>query len=172
MKRLDEAFAIWEQALALEPDRASTHYNMGNAYYGDKAYDQAIAAWSRAVELDHQYSKVYYNIGNAHFNMNQWARALDSYERAVAYDPENSDLHFNIAQVYIKQGDAERAIPALRRSLEYKQDPGMYYQLGALYHKLGQAREARLSFGRLLQLAPQHPKAAVVREALESMANP
>ena len=172
MNRPKEAVAIWEQALALEPDQASTHYNMGNAYYGEKAYEQAIAAWSRAVDLDDQYTKVHYNIGNAHFNMNQLAPALVAYERAVVHDPENADLHYNIAQVYIKQDDPERAIQALRRSLEYKQDPGAYYQLGALYAQRGHAREARLSFGRLLQLAPDHPKADIAREALGSVENP
>ena len=145
---------------------------MGTAYYREQAYDQAIDAWSRALDLDDQYPKVHYNIGNAHFNMNQLAPALVAYERAVVHDPENADLHYNIAQVYIKQDDPERAILSLRRSLEYKQDPGAYYQLGALYAQRGHAREARLSFGRLLQLAPDHPKADIAREALGSVENP
>ncbi|MBT5803250.1 MAG: tetratricopeptide repeat protein, partial [Gemmatimonadetes bacterium] len=75
---------------------------------------------------------------------------------------------YNIAQVHIERGDEEEAIRHLRQAIEHKvNDPEAYYQLGGLYYKLGKAREARLSFERFLQLAPDHPQADRVRQLLQ-----
>ena len=47
--RLDEAIAACNRALALEPDHAEAHYNLGCAWRLKGDLDQAIAALSRAI---------------------------------------------------------------------------------------------------------------------------
>ena len=69
--------------------------------------------------------------------------------------------------MHIERGDEEEAIRHLKQAIVHNvNDPEVYYQLGCLYHKLGKAREARLSFERFLELAPDHPQADRVRQLL------
>ena len=173
MGRVEDAFAVWEKALSLDPNRASTYYNMGNIHYHQGEYEQAIMAWSRVVELDADYKKVYYNMGNAYYKIKKLEQALEAYRQSLDRDPENSDIYYNIAQVYIDQGNDTEAIQYLRQSLEYNdQDPEAYYLLGGLYKKTNKVRQARLSYERFLQLSPAHPRANLIREVLQTLAQP
>ena len=51
LKRYDEAFAVYDKALALKPDLENAWLGRGNVFYDLKRYDEAFAAYDRALAL-------------------------------------------------------------------------------------------------------------------------
>ncbi len=57
----EEAIAQYEQALAVQPDRAETHYNLGSALHRQGRYAEALARYGRALALKPNYAQAHLN---------------------------------------------------------------------------------------------------------------
>ena len=49
--RFAEAITAFQEAIKEQPDSAEAHYNVGNAYIGQRDYLRALAAYRDAVRL-------------------------------------------------------------------------------------------------------------------------
>ena len=63
--KLDEAVAQYQQALALKPDFAEAHNNLGIALRDQGKLDEAVAQYRRALALNSRYGETYGNLGLA-----------------------------------------------------------------------------------------------------------
>ena len=60
--RFDESIAEWTRALAISPDDAKAHNNLGRALAGKGDFDQAIVHWQKALEIDPRYWEAHNNL--------------------------------------------------------------------------------------------------------------
>ena len=75
--RPDEAIAACNRAIALQPDLAEAHNNLGNALKDQGRLDEALACFRRAVELKPVYSGAASNlVYNLHFHPDHDAAAI------------------------------------------------------------------------------------------------
>ena len=75
--RLDEAIAACKRAIALKPDLAEAHNNLGNALKDQGRLDEALACFRRAVELKPAYSTAASNlVYSLHFHPDYDAQAI------------------------------------------------------------------------------------------------
>lgn len=69
----------YKAAIALNPKKAESHYNLGNALCVKADYPAAIAAYQQALELDPRNAPALYNLGNAYYMVNRFEEAVRVY---------------------------------------------------------------------------------------------
>jgi tetratricopeptide (TPR) repeat protein len=62
-KKLDEAVAAYNKAIALRPDYALAHHNLGIALAEQKKLDGAVAAYNKAIALQPDHALAYNSLG-------------------------------------------------------------------------------------------------------------
>jgi tetratricopeptide (TPR) repeat protein len=106
-KRAREAY---DEALALDPDHASAHVNLGRLLHeaGDPA--SAEPHYSRALEVRPEDATAAYNLGVALEDLGKLPEALLAYQKAVRLEPANADAHYNAASLAERLGRSAEAV--------------------------------------------------------------
>jgi tetratricopeptide (TPR) repeat protein len=86
-ENLDEAFAMIEQALALDPMSAAITDSLGWAYYQNKDYDQAIFYLEKAVQMEPDDPVITDHLGDAYSAKGRYREALYEWRRALDFNP-------------------------------------------------------------------------------------
>jgi predicted TPR repeat methyltransferase len=94
--RSDEAVALIERSLELEPERADWYSNLGIVLQDRLRLDEAIAAYRRAIALDPAHANAYSNLGVVLRATGDIAGAEAAYRAAIRIDPEHSDAYHNL----------------------------------------------------------------------------
>lgn len=84
-----DALATLQTAVALAPDDAQTHGNLGNAWQEQGQHARAIECYARALALDVGFADAYCNMGSAQAALGQAAEAAESYRMALALEPSH-----------------------------------------------------------------------------------
>lgn len=87
----------FEQALALQPDFAIAHYNLGVVLSQSGQFGRALASYERAIVLRPQYARAHANQGAALAALNRYEDALRSCERALRLQPDLIEAQRNRA---------------------------------------------------------------------------
>ena len=109
-----EARNAYQRALALAPDHAAAHINLGRLQHeaGDAA--AAVAHYRAALHSDGRNATAAFNLGVALEDLGQPAEAERAYQDALALDPASADAHFNLARLCEQRGDKPGAVRHLR----------------------------------------------------------
>jgi SAM-dependent methyltransferase len=92
---LDEAMAQYQQALALKPDLAEAHNNLGAAFHEQGRLDAAVAQYCRALAFNSDHADAYGNLGKALMEGGHFAQALTFIQRGIEIQAsENIKLLF------------------------------------------------------------------------------
>lgn len=157
LKRLDDACAVYDRALADEnyPDRASVWCNLGTAKASLGAYDEAARAFQRALD-DAGYTSRYkalQGLGGAYYEMGRIEDSAEAYRQA-ALDSKNPDpgkALNNLGLCFVALGRSEDAVEAYKAAVElpgYKGRGRAAANLGMAYASLGLHDRAVVSFER------------------------
>ena len=119
--RPDEAAASYNQALAIRPDHAEAHNNLGTALYALGKLDEALACYRRAVAVKPQFVAAHIHLGTVLWEQERLEDAAAAYRRAIAIDPCCTDALYRFAAVTMMQGEAAMALDTIQRSLEIAQ---------------------------------------------------
>ena len=79
---------------SLDQTNENVAYNLGNAYYKEKAYDKALEAYQHVKEPS-LLPQTLYNIGNTYAQLHQNDKAIAAYESALKLK-EDKDTRFNL----------------------------------------------------------------------------
>ena len=88
LKRLEEALASYDKAIALKPDNAEAHNNRGNVLYDLKRYDEAFAAYDTALTLKSNLVGAWRGRGNVFHQQKRHEEAASAYAKALAIEPQ------------------------------------------------------------------------------------
>jgi len=157
---LPQAAALFERAIAADPQFAQAHAGLANslAYAGiwglgvDAArIEQALAASRRALELEPRMPEAWVAKGNLLFLQRKSGEAFAAFEEAIRLDPSSYNAHYFYARDLFSAGRAEQALAyyaaAERLRPEEYQPPCML--AGALF-SLGRRDEAIAAATRAL----------------------
>jgi Flp pilus assembly protein TadD len=120
--RVDDAIAHYWRSLQLNPESASTEYNLGIAYSARGRRSDAIAHFEAAVRLDPDYAQAHNNLGALLQVTGRWSEALEHYQRALAVRPDSLDAHTNLGLLLSAMGRPAPAIAELRQALALRGD--------------------------------------------------
>ncbi len=115
---LDEAEALYKQAIALDPWLAIAHTNLGNIRFRRGDEDAAITLYHEALKIERTQPEAQYNLGYVLLERGHADEAVGYFKGAIAGDPRFADAYFNLAMAYEQLGDAENARPCWRHYLE------------------------------------------------------
>lgn len=119
-RRGDEASAeaCYLKALALDPELAAAHTNLGSVYFSRGELDQARRAYECALAIDDGQAEARFNLANLLVAQEELARATSEYLDLLTRHPGYKDGHYNLAVLLEAQGDAQAARYHYGRYLE------------------------------------------------------
>jgi tetratricopeptide (TPR) repeat protein len=117
-KKLDQAQARVDQALASQPDNASLHYLKADVYGYQQNAEGAEKELRRALELDPKYLAAYSKLAALYINTNQVDRAINEYRQIIARDANNPFPYTMIGLLENGRKNYDAAIENYRKALE------------------------------------------------------
>lgn len=109
-REFEEACALYEDLIKLNPNIAELRNNYGLAlFYLDK-FNEAIDEFKKAIELNKEFALPYSNIGLVYLNQGEYEKAVDSFLTALKLDPTNAETHYNLAVTYYRMNKKDEAL--------------------------------------------------------------
>jgi Flp pilus assembly protein TadD len=152
---LDDAVAFCRRALALKPDFAEAHNNLGNALKDQGKLAEAVAGYRRAAELKPDFAEACSNLGNALREQGNLHEAVVCYRRALEINPNFAAAHNNLGNALREQGRLDDAVAFCRRAVELKPDfAEAHNNLGNALREQGKLDDAVARYRQALKLKP------------------
>ena len=127
-KAFDQALVVFQKVVAIKPDFAVAHYNIGNTYAYLNKLDEAIASYHKAIQiggLDEDAALAWYNLGNIYFRKADLPKSINAYRTAISINPALAMAYNNLGSVLTEQPDKpshREAIKVLENALRLKAD--------------------------------------------------
>ncbi|MXY83741.1 MAG: tetratricopeptide repeat protein, partial [Gemmatimonadetes bacterium] len=153
----DVALNAFQRAIELDPQRATTHYNLGLVYsYRDSAH-RAECAYLAALQVDSTLAPAHKKLGLYYRRQGTLDQALSHLQRAVQYAPEDAEAHFHRGLLLRAQGHYDQAVEALERAAELNPySPQVHFNLSQLYLRTGQREQGEKALARSEILRQHH----------------
>ena len=150
-----EAIEHLRRAIAIRPDVALYHANLGEMLRLSGRPDEAIEAGRRALALDPKNPAPASNVGIALFDQGRFEEALAEQDRAIAIQPDFGQAHSNRGNTLQRLKRFEEAEQAYRRALDLQPDfADAWNNLGACLRELARPEEAEGVYRRAQALDP------------------
>ncbi len=160
LNRLDEAMACFQQALALNPQLAPAHFQLGLIYSIQGRFADAIASQLRALTIDPSNFEAHNNQGYSHLSLGNLAEAIASFQRAIALKPDYAKAHYNVAITFFKLGKLDQAAHGFRSALAFDTSlVAAYINLGYILSIQEKADEAIACYKGALTIQPDSAEA-------------
>ena len=108
LKRLEDALASYDKAIALKPDFGEAYTNRGNALQDLNRPADALASYDKAIALKPDYAEAHNNRGNALLDLKRPEDALASYDKAIALKPDYAEAYWNQSLCLLQLGRFEQ----------------------------------------------------------------
>lgn len=147
-----------KQALKLNNNLVSAHYNLGNTYGWIFAFDKAEKHYKSALELDPEFADAYFKLGYLYFSQEKYADAEHAWLEYARRDSSEDFLFVNLGEVAIKLGKNDQALRYFQKALALNpnSDPA-YHSMGQFYLLQGKLYDAEAAFRRLTEILPASP---------------
>ncbi len=158
--RLDQATAIYQQILAVNPKHSDSLHLSGMAAYSSGDLDRGIALIEEAVKLQPKADIYIGNLGNVYRAKGNQDKALECYRRAIALNPANPLPQCNLGNVLADQGFLNEAVAQYELALTLR--PDFYealFNLAINQRALTRLDEAEATLRRAISLYPNNPEA-------------
>ena len=157
LKRLDEAVASYDRALALKPDFVEVLNNRGGALQVLGRFAEALESYDRVLTLQPDLAEAYYNRGLTLQQLSRFAEALESYDRALAVKPDYAAVHYDRGNTLLTLERSAEAVESYDRALMLRPDhTEALNNRGLALHQLKRFDEAVESYDGALALRPGH----------------
>ena len=172
-KRLDEAVAHGERAVALEPRMAMAHSNLGVAYYDRKEYGRAEACQQRALAIAPNFAPALNNMGSIQRERKHKDGALIWYRKAIDAAPDYLEPLNNYGALVLEDDRTREASEALNKALRINPNyPEAICNMGGVHLALEENEAALACYRRALELRPVYIEARMgLARTLQAMDN-
>ena len=156
--RSEEAAALIQRSLELEPDKADWHSNLGIVLRDRLKFDDAVAAYERAIALDPDHANAYNNLGVVLRAQGKLADAETAYRAAIRVNPRHSDAYTNLGILLNAQKRTYEAVLCFCKVITFRPKHPEARRLLALAHcTLGEPDKAVRVFEEWLEEEPSNP---------------
>lgn len=188
-QKYDDAIALFQKAVNLEPKEASYSYALGTAYQAKGDYDDAVTWYQKAIVLDPK-NKDYQKLLNDCLTAKaapimdkavklhaggDAAAAIPLYEQALAILPNNPRGWTNLASAYQATDNFARARDIYQKALDMdsKGESENWYYIAALDENFGQGAKALQEYQRYLSVGGARQYANGAKDRIKILtANP
>jgi Flp pilus assembly protein TadD len=118
--RPGEAEASYRKAVAIKPDFAEAHSNLGIALQELGRLEEAKASYSKAISVNPDYAEAYSNLGITLKELGRLQDAETSYKKAIAIKPDFAEAHSNLGITLEELGRLEDAETSYKKAIAFK----------------------------------------------------
>lgn len=108
--KLEEASALYERVLSIDPEHAPSCINLGTISYNQRKFLRAEQLYRRATVADPGYALAYFDLGNVLDELQRLPEAIEAYRVAIRLAPKYADAHYNLALAYERSAERRRAL--------------------------------------------------------------
>jgi len=160
LDQLDLAVKNYKKALAIKPDYAETHYNLGNTLKQLDQLKQAVKHYEKAIAINPDYAKAHGNLGYTFQELGQLNKAVKSYKKALSIQPDYTTAHYNLGITFQELGQLNAAINHYEQALTIKPNYAeAHCNLGVTLNELGQLNAAVNHYEQALTIKPDYAEA-------------
>lgn len=154
------AAGFFRSALAVDPDAAAVHGDLGNALREMQHLEDALLSYERALALNGGDADTYFNRGVALQALQRPDDALRSYDRALAINEADDQAWSNRAAVLGQMRQHAAALRSVEQALAVNpQNVEAHHNHGTILRESGRMDEAEASYRRALELVPDYAEA-------------
>ena len=158
--RSEDAIALIERSLELEPERADWYSNLGIVLQQRFRLDDAITAYRSAIALDPSHANAHSNLGVVLRARGEVAEAEAAYRAAIRIDPEHADAYHNLGVLLNAQKRPREAALCFSKVITLRpKDPDARRLLALAHCTLGEVEQAVKIFEEWLADDPDDPVA-------------
>ncbi len=153
-----EAAQAFRRAIALEPDNADFHYNLGLALANQKNYVEAEQVFRRAIELFPENHLYIYNLALTLSKQGRLQEAEQLLRLAIQLAPQKAEYYNQLGIVLGRQKRFSEAEVAFERAIQLNpREVSFFYNLGTTFINEQNFQKAEEVFRRAIELAPDDP---------------
>ncbi|MDZ7269719.1 MAG: tetratricopeptide repeat protein [candidate division KSB1 bacterium] len=151
MGRAEEAFKMYDQALAADPDNKDLLYNYGQLFLTRNDYSHAVEQFRRLVELQNDDFGANFYLGVAYLKIAEEAdkRARELQDEAASKRKKPNQAVIDSLKT-VEKNNSLSAVPYLERAtqLEGGNQPAVWTNLGIAYTRSGTTDKAKEAFDK------------------------
>jgi len=167
-KEYSKAIEYYREGLAIDSTNSRRWLVIANSYQMNGENDRAIYALDKAVQLGTRSLQTHAQLGEMYVQRRQFDKAVAVWRKALEQDPGQAAFSYYIGATLSEHlGKPQEALAYLLQSKSaFPNAPEMLYALGSCYQALGAKEKMKTNWEKFLQVAPNHPEAAKVRNIL------
>ncbi len=155
-----EAVEANQTAVALSPQDAEAHNNLGNTLKELGRLKEAEASYNKAIALMPNYAEAYCNLGITLHGLGKLDKSEASYNQAIALKPELAEAHINLGITLQELGRLKEAEASYNQAITLTPDDAeAYCNLGNALKELGRLNDAETNFNQAITLMPNFAEA-------------
>ena len=154
--KVDEAIRHYYLAIKFKPAYAEAQSNLGNIFLNLGENEKAIEHYIAALQIDPNMVEAHSNLGIALMQGGKIEAAISQFQKALQLNPDFITAENNLKRALAIRKELETEISRLQELL--RNDPEnfeLHFQLGNLYFRKGEQRQAKQQYNRALQLNPK-----------------
>ena len=164
-----------QSAVALAPQDASAHSNLGNTLKDLGRLEDAEGSYKEAIALSPTFAEAHINLGATLQEMGRLEEAEASLRQAIALTPDYAEAHSNLGVTLQEMGRLEEAEASLRQAIALTPDYAeAHSNLGATLQEMGRLEEAEASLRQAIALTPDcadaHNNLGITLQEVERLA--
>jgi tetratricopeptide (TPR) repeat protein len=155
VNRFEEALAVYERAIELDPNYIEAYNNKGITLRALNRPKEALTTFERAIHLNPNFAPLYNGTGNVLLAIGHNEEALAAYERAIHLNPDFVDAHNNSGNALSALNRPAEALAAYERAIHLNPNFAPAYNgKGSVLRTLNRPEEALAAFEKAIQLNP------------------
>jgi tetratricopeptide (TPR) repeat protein len=173
LNQFDEALAIYQTVLQLNPNRAAAHTNIGVVYYQAGRFDDAVAEMKKALEIDPKDAQTEYMLGATYVQQQKLDEAEKLFNQAIELQPDLAAAYTGLGNVYLARKNVDKAVSTLQKAAELKPSQAeTWLALGQAYALQGNKAEAVKALNRCVQTSQPGPLYDQCNKVLQQVGTP
>ena len=160
--RLAESIAYYRRALAIRPDLAISHNDLGFVLCLDKQWDEGLAEYRQALRINPKLSATHGNIADALMKTGHLEEAVVEDKIALRLNPQYTIVQNNLGgMLALLMGRPEEGLPYLEKAAEIDPDyADAQINMGLILLKMpGRVEESIAHFAEVVRIDPENPTA-------------
>ncbi|MEG4802206.1 tetratricopeptide repeat protein [Microcoleus sp. ARI1-B5] len=156
------AIECYERAIAIDPNYAAAHSNLGVVKQQSGRLTEAIAHYRKALEIDRNLAETASNLGSALAEAGENEGAIAEYERALSLNPNCAEALVNLGVLREEQGNVPEAVSCYEQAIQVNPNcAAAYLNLGIVLEEQGEEAGANYeraiaNYKRAIDLDPNY----------------
>ena len=135
----------YKSVIALKPEFAEVHMNLGLVYQLQNRYPEAMTEFRRALKLKPPLAGANFFLGVDYCKMGDGPQAVQYLKAALKASPNQPEISLWLATAQEISGDIDAEVATMRQALSSQpKDVDLLYLLGHAYERLGKQEVARM----------------------------